>query len=91
LRQLKLAMAVGERNRYRIDQVQARHFMQTADKAGVPKSIALAALDEVLAAVPKGLRTVEHSLPEAFPEFIHESMCGAVRLRIDALTAASDA
>lgn len=85
LRQLKLAMAVGERNRYRIDQVQARHFMQTADKAGMPKSIALAAMDEILAAVPSGLDAVEPSLPQAFPEFIHESISEAVRRRIEVL------
>jgi serine/threonine-protein kinase HipA len=87
LRQLKLAMAVGERNRYRIDQVQARHFMQTADKAGMPKSIALAAMDEILAAVPRGLDAVEPGLPQAFPEFIHESISEAVRRRIDVLSA----
>jgi serine/threonine-protein kinase HipA len=78
---------VGERNRYRIDQVQARHFMQTADKAGMPKSIALAAMDEILAAVPRGLDAVEHRLPKAFPTVIHESISETVRRRIDVLSA----
>lgn len=61
--------------------------MQTADKAGMPKSIALAAMDEILAAVPKGLDAVEPGLPKAFPEFIHASISEAVRRRIDVLFA----
>ena len=34
---VKLAMAVGDRNHYRINGIQLRHFYQTAKKAGIAK------------------------------------------------------
>lgn len=48
-RQMKPAVAVGERTRYRIEQIQARHFPQTAEKAGMPRSLVQRAVDEILA------------------------------------------
>lgn len=91
LRQMKLAMAVGKRNRYRIDQVQARHFIQTADSAGMPKSATLAALEGVIKEVSGGLAAVEPGLPNGFPERIHTSICQAAEQRIEVLSAAFDA
>jgi serine/threonine-protein kinase HipA len=37
LQKMKLAMAVGEKNHYRLRQVQLRHFYQTGQKAGLSK------------------------------------------------------
>lgn len=90
LRQMKLAMAVGERNRYRIEQVQARHFIQTADGAGMPKSATLAALGKVINEVSSGLAAVELRLPSGFPEQIHASISQAAEQRIEVLSAAFD-
>lgn len=86
-RQMKLAMAVGERNRYRVDQIQARHFLQTAEQAGMPRSLVQGAVDEILTAVPRGLKKVVHGLPNGFPEFIPASISRAARQRLDILSA----
>src|SRR3546814_6463760 len=54
-KQMKLAMSVGSKNHYRIDQVHARHFVQTAERAGLPKAIVREAIEEVRA------RSEEHT------------------------------
>ncbi len=36
-RKIKLAMALGNNNQYRLDQIQPRHFYQTGQKAGLRK------------------------------------------------------
>jgi len=46
-KQMKLAMSVGDTNHYRIDQIHARHFVQTAERAGLPKSLVREAIEEV--------------------------------------------
>lgn len=37
LQKIKLAMALGEKNYYRLQQIQLRHFYQTSQKAGLSK------------------------------------------------------
>lgn len=45
-KQMKLAMFVGKSRHYRLDDIHGRHFIQTAEKADLPASIAREALDE---------------------------------------------
>ncbi|MEL6280692.1 MAG: type II toxin-antitoxin system HipA family toxin [Pseudomonadota bacterium] len=39
LGQAKLAMAIGDKRRYRLDQIAPRHFQQTAKRAGVSETV----------------------------------------------------
>jgi serine/threonine-protein kinase HipA len=84
-KQMKLAMSVGSKNHYRIDQIHARHFVQTAERAGLPKSIIREAIEEVLAQVEKAIIQMEAALPPGFPEYIHESVSAGMRTRLPGL------
>jgi serine/threonine-protein kinase HipA len=84
-KQMKLAMAVGETNHYRIDGIHGRHFMQTAQAAGLPRAIASAAIEEVVAAADGALERVQEELPARFPAFFHDSVRRAVSERVRGL------
>jgi serine/threonine-protein kinase HipA len=85
---MKLAMSVGRTNHYRIDGIHGRHFMETAAAAGLPKTMARAAIEEVLSDVESALERVEGELPPRFPANIHAPVSKAVAARLGALAAA---
>lgn len=76
-KQMKLAMSVGDNKHYRISEIHARHFMQTADAAGLPKSRAQQALEEMAAQAEEAITAVESDLPAGFPEAIHNAVKGS--------------
>ena len=81
-KQLKLAMSVGDSRHYRIDEIEGRHFMQSAERAGLPGSIAGDALQEVAGAAGFAMKTIEKQLPSGFPEEIHSSVNDALACRL---------
>jgi serine/threonine-protein kinase HipA len=81
-KQMRLAMSVGNNRHYRIDEIKGRHFMQTAELAGLPESIASDALEEVAKAAGTAMKAVEKQLPSGFPEEIHASVNGALASRL---------
>ena len=83
-KQMKLAMSVGTSNHYSIEEIQPRHFMQTAEIAGLPKPMIAQAFDEVIDTANTALSHVEAALSAEFPIAIHDSVYGALtkRLRI---------
>jgi serine/threonine-protein kinase HipA len=81
-KQMKLAMFVGNNRHYRIDEIKGRHFIQTAERAGLPKSIATDALEEVAEAADAAMKTIEKQLPSGFPEQIHVSVNRALASRL---------
>ncbi len=81
-KQMKLAMSVGDRNHYRIDGIHGRHFLQSAAKAGLPKSLALATLGEVAQTAEAALERVEKQLPARFPAIIRDAVSRAVLTRV---------
>ncbi|MDQ2081475.1 type II toxin-antitoxin system HipA family toxin [Xanthobacteraceae bacterium Astr-EGSB] len=85
-KQMKLAMSVGKSRHYRVDAVQARHFVQTGEEAGVPKALVRAAVEEIAADSETALARVEDGLPKGFPEVIHASASAALRTRRRSLT-----
>ncbi len=86
-RQFKLAMSVGTNRHYRIDQIHARHFLQTAQDAGIPKRLAIAALEDVADTCNAALAKLEEQLPSRFPEQIHTGVSGGVKARAGQLVA----
>ena len=81
-KKFKLAMSVGNNNHYQIDEIQGRHFIQTVEKAGLPRYIAEEAIDEILSTSEQALGRIEETLPHDFPENIHHSVSRAMKERL---------
>jgi serine/threonine-protein kinase HipA len=80
-KEMKLAMCVGDKRHYRVDEISGHHFVQTVTAARLPKSLAEDALKDVAASVEKALSAVEKELPPGFPGEIHESISRGLRER----------
>ena len=81
-KQFKLAMSVGESRHYRIDEIKGHHFIQTAQRAGLPSQLAIDVLEEVSQSASLAMNTVEKQLPKDFPEQIHNSLNAGLMARI---------
>jgi serine/threonine-protein kinase HipA len=81
-KQMKLAMSVGNSRHYKIDDIKGRHFIQTAERAGLPGSIASEVLGDVAETADSAIRTMEKQLPPGFPEEIHNSVKEALKTRL---------
>lgn len=84
-KQMKLAMSVGDKRHYRIDEIQARHFQQSADAAKIPPVLSARAIDDIATHMDRALDQLEASLPGDFPEALHQSISAGVRRRLKAL------
>src|SRR5262249_15014985 len=62
-KQMKMAMFVGDSRHYRMDQIKGRHFIQTAERAGLPGSLASEVLAEVAQAAEGTITKVKKQLP----------------------------
>lgn len=86
-KQMKLAMAVGAKNHYRIDGIQTRHFFETGRAAGLSKATVQALIDEIRAAAGDVMDRLADELPPRFPKSIHVSVSKAVTARLRILSA----
>lgn len=84
-KQMKLAMSVGDSRHYRMDEIRGRHFIQTAERAGLPRALASEVLVEVAEAAEKAIKSVENQLPGDFPEDIHRSVKTGLSLRLTSI------
>tara|TARA_R110000868_G_scaffold411064_1_gene701582 strand:+ start:666 stop:1985 length:1320 start_codon:yes stop_codon:yes gene_type:complete len=84
-RQMKLAMFVGNSRHYRIDQIYARHFIQTSDSAGLPREVIQDILEQLIETAPNAISKLENTLPDDFPNEIHTSVEKAMKQRLDSL------
>lgn len=89
-RQMKLAMSVGNNNHYRIDEIQTRHFFQTAEAASLSRSLIRSAVEDVAARMAGALASLEAELPADFPQALHESVSAGVQRRMRVLRAGLD-
>lgn len=85
-KQMKLAMSVGDSRHCRIDQIHARHFIQTGADAGLPRSLVPDAIEAIAARANEAIKSIEKSLPNGFPAVIHESVSVAVADRLRSMT-----
>jgi serine/threonine-protein kinase HipA len=81
-KQLKLAMSVGDSRHYRIDEIKGRHFIQSAERAGLPGSLASEVLTEVSEAAETAINTVVKQLPRGFPKEIYLSVKAGLTARL---------
>ena len=84
-KQMKLAMSVGNSRHYRIDTIHGRHFVQTGEEAGLPKSLVLSAIQEIASTAEKAIAQLGSALPAGFPESIHASVSAALKARLSGL------
>jgi serine/threonine-protein kinase HipA len=79
---MKMAMAVGDKRHYTIESIGGRHFIQSAIKAGLGRTIALDVIGDIVERAPKALERVMTGLPEGFPGAVAESITKGVRSRL---------
>ena len=84
-KQMKLAMSVGNNSHYRIDEIQTRHFFQTAEAAGLPRSLVRSAIEDVATRMDGALASLEAELPADFPQALHDSASAGVQRRLRVL------
>ncbi|WP_421620858.1 type II toxin-antitoxin system HipA family toxin [Alkalilimnicola ehrlichii] len=84
-KQMKLAMAVGRGNRYRIHEIQGRHFLQTGAAARLPRTLATNVIEDIVTRADNAITQVESALPPDFPPAIHESVKAAIAGRLGVL------
>jgi serine/threonine-protein kinase HipA len=89
-KQMKLAMSVGNDNHYRIDEVQTRHFLQTAEAASLSRSLIRGAVEDVATRMDGALASLEAELPADFPQTLHDSVSTGVQRRMRVLRAGLD-
>lgn len=85
---MKMAMAVGDSRHYAVETITGRHFVQSASKAGMGKSVALDVIGEVIDTASGVLDKVVSKLPKGFPGDIATSIVRGVRTRIEHLARA---
>lgn len=86
---MKLAMAVGNKRHYVVDAISGRHFVETADKALVSRSIARTVMTELVETARGTIDRVIDRLPQGFPANIAESVRTAAAKRLNTLASAT--
>jgi len=84
-KQFRLAMCVGDKNRYRFDEIVGRHLLQSADKADISQALSEEAVQEILERANGAMEALEKALPKNFPEEIHASVSTALKKRLRTL------
>jgi len=90
-RSYKLAMSVGARRKYKILNIEGRHFVETAREAGLGRTLTRRAIDEVRDVAHGALERARARMPADFHEDIHGSVSRAVAERLPRLDTADDA
>ncbi|WP_430437464.1 HipA domain-containing protein [Oceanibaculum nanhaiense] len=80
-KKFKLAMSVGKNRHYPVDDIIPRHFLQTAELAGVGVPLMRALFEEIADTAVGRTDTVMESLPLGFPEQLIASVTKAIRQR----------
>ncbi|CAN7586456.1 type II toxin-antitoxin system HipA family toxin [Mesorhizobium amorphae] len=81
-KKFRLAMSVGKSRHYAVPDIMPRHFMQTADIAGVGKPVMGRIFEDIAANAQKQADTVLSSLPPGFPEQLVTSVRSAIGKRV---------
>lgn len=80
--QMKLAMAVGQSRHYGVETIAPRHFLQTAERAGVATDAVVRIFTEIQSIATKAIDETLAALPTGFPEQVAESIARGIRSRI---------
>ncbi len=80
--QMKMAMAVGKKRRYRLFNILPRHFLQTAELCGIGESIVQEIFTELLNDSDRAIEETVAALPHGFPNTITDSIIGGYQVRL---------
>lgn len=86
---MRLAMSVGDTRHYILDTILPRHFMQSAEQAGMSASVIHAVMSELIMQTPQAIATVLEALPGDFPQAISASIVGGMERRLRLLDSGS--
>jgi serine/threonine-protein kinase HipA len=81
-KKMRLAMSVGDNRHYLIDTIMPRHFVESAENAGVPGNVVREQLEELADLAPRAIERVTKSLPSGFPRDISSSIARGVEQRL---------
>jgi serine/threonine-protein kinase HipA len=81
-KKMRLAMSAGKNRHYLIDTIMPRHFVESAENAGVPGSVVHTQLKELAALTPGAIESVLQRLPADFPSDISSSIVSGLRQRL---------
>lgn len=87
--QCKLAMAVGRNRHHVVDEIQLRHFVQTATGSGVGRAVIDAIFADLADATPRALDEVASTLPPDFPAPLFDQVASGMRRRLRTILAAA--
>ena len=83
---LKLALSLeGSRKHYRLDRIELRHFLNTAERAGIDPVKARGALEEMLDKVPDVMERAGEELPAGIDLRTAETILEGLRAQADRL------
>lgn len=85
-RKFKLAMSVGKNRHYPVDGIMPRHFLQTAELAGVGMPLMRSIFEDLAVNALKKTDAVIAMLPRGFPDQLAASVRAAVEERAGLLT-----
>jgi serine/threonine-protein kinase HipA len=77
----KLAMSVGKNRHYNVPEIMPRHFLQTADLAGVSIPAVRSIIQDLGEAAPRKAAAVIEALPQDFPAQLVDSVMAAINER----------
>jgi serine/threonine-protein kinase HipA len=81
-RQMRLAMAVGDRRRYRLDEIAPRHFLQTAVRAGYDEESTRNILQELRETAEPAFEAAVRAMPNNTPAALLDPICAIIRQRV---------
>ncbi|ATY32969.1 type II toxin-antitoxin system HipA family toxin [Sphingomonas psychrotolerans] len=81
-RQMRLAMAIGDRRRYRLDEIAPRHFLQTAVRAGYDEESTREILHELRVTAEPAFEAAVAAMPTGAPAALVEPIGVAIRQRV---------
>lgn len=79
---MKLAMAVGNSRHYVVDSIMPRHFVETAQKAGLSAGFVRTIFAELNDRMPSAIAEVTASLPDWFPSQVADEIIAGIEGRL---------
>lgn len=88
--QMKLAMCIGKNRHYRIDDLHARHYIQTGTAAGLSKTMMTDVIERIADSALATLDDTIARLPQDFPAEIIDAVTAGIKERIGRLRLVED-
>jgi serine/threonine-protein kinase HipA len=80
--QFRLAMAVGDNRHYIMKTFAARHFVQTANRAGIGEGVVISIFDELRGTAERAIDREGAKLPKGYPMEVAESIISGMKRRL---------